>query len=254
MRGEVSSVIKKSILENHRNINFYIEKFNLKRINKNLPEIQKDNIVSYISGKFKTIDKFINFTNSCKVPAKVKWPSDERHLNNVINKFNNLRIKYNRKPLEKEIIKQIIIYDYNESFNRFKKDFLNIENRYIERQKRKNNILNDLKNEFSNEIDENIIDNLIDENIIDLSGYVYIINDPRHNEWIKIGYTTNLEKRLKAYQTYTPYGNINYLFSKKFSNARYIELYIHKKYSKFRGNGEWFNLNHNEVIKFISYL
>jgi hypothetical protein len=69
---------------------------------------------------------------------------------------------------------------------------------------------------------------------------------------IKIGFTKFLSpvSRLNQFNTYAPYGVelIGYVNSK---NAYHLEKKLHKKYSKFRLNGEWFDISKEDVLKEI---
>lgn len=71
---------------------------------------------------------------------------------------------------------------------------------------------------------------------------VYFIVDGLGN--IKIGSTSNLEKRLKAYQTHNP-NKVRVVKTIPCANvqqAKEEEKRLHKRLSKFRLNGEWFEL------------
>jgi len=79
------------------------------------------------------------------------------------------------------------------------------------------------------------------------NGYcVYFI---RSNKWIKIGWTGNLEKRLKAFRT----GNPNCISlvamfpCKSRKNAIHLEKMFHEKFADHKRHGEWFTAS--RVIK-----
>ena len=81
-----------------------------------------------------------------------------------------------------------------------------------------------------------------------VSGFVYGIVDPRNPEWIKIGCTSDLNERLRQYQTYSPYGNIEYIYYKQVDDKYKSEKLLHMVFDKFRGNGEWFKITKTDFI------
>ncbi len=82
--------------------------------------------------------------------------------------------------------------------------------------------------------------------------YVYIIENTYLHD-TKIGISNNPEKRIKQLQT----GNSRQLVIKytiKFNTrneANKLEYALHKKYSKHRLCGEWFEIDSNKVIKYL---
>jgi hypothetical protein len=85
--------------------------------------------------------------------------------------------------------------------------------------------------------------------------YVYFITALRQQELkrIKIGSSSNPEKRLRRLQTGSPYkltllGTVK---CKSPAHARSIEKYAHNIFYKQRRNGEWFHLSrkHLDQIK-----
>ena len=58
---------------------------------------------------------------------------------------------------------------------------------------------------------------------------------------IKIGISNNFEKRLSAIRTASGRNFVDMYCSEKSYKAYKIEKKLHKKYSKFRINGEWFS-------------
>lgn len=67
-------------------------------------------------------------------------------------------------------------------------------------------------------------------------GKVYFIQAEKDGS-VKIGYTANIERRIKALQTSTPQ-KLELLAAIPASMA--IEKSLHKKYKKYRISGEWF--------------
>lgn len=73
--------------------------------------------------------------------------------------------------------------------------------------------------------------------------YIYLI---RVNEYIKIGYSNNINGRLRQIQTDSPY-EVELVLSIKVDNGRNIEKYLHSYFKAKRVRGEWFELNNDEV-------
>lgn len=77
------------------------------------------------------------------------------------------------------------------------------------------------------------------------SGFVYIFKC-NHTGLYKIGCTTrSVEKRLKEILTYNP--TVEFHFSFKVKDIEF-EKEIHKVFSEFRVNGEWFNFSSDHII------
>ena len=77
-------------------------------------------------------------------------------------------------------------------------------------------------------------------------GVVYFIQTA-DEKYVKIGYTTSLEKRLSTLSTASIF-NLKLLFS--FETDRSTEGELHKKFSHLRVNREWFKINH-EILSYI---
>jgi hypothetical protein len=73
--------------------------------------------------------------------------------------------------------------------------------------------------------------------------YLYLI---RCNTFVKIGITNDIDYRLRTLQTGNPYP-LAVLATFEFANALPIESRLHKKYSRFRVRGEWFELTDEQV-------
>ncbi len=82
--------------------------------------------------------------------------------------------------------------------------------------------------------------------------YVYIIENT-HLHDTKIGISNNPEKRIKQLQT----GSSRPLiirYAIRFNNrdeAIKVENALHKKYSRYKLIGEWFDIDYNQVVKYI---
>jgi len=69
---------------------------------------------------------------------------------------------------------------------------------------------------------------------VEKQGYVYFI---KCRDKIKIGYSTNVNKRLKQFSV----GNGEKLeLIYKIQTDRYLESVLHKKYQNYHISGEWF--------------
>ena len=85
------------------------------------------------------------------------------------------------------------------------------------------------------------------------NGMVYLITD---GEFVKIGYTkTSIKKRIEAMQT----GNANKLDTIAYAKVpmcEKVEMYIHKRYEKFRHRREWFKFDTDghvfDIVKILT--
>lgn len=78
------------------------------------------------------------------------------------------------------------------------------------------------------------------------NGIVYLI---QQNKFLKIGFTTDLEKRLKDYQTH----NANFELLYSIQGTRSLEKGLHNKFNHFRYNNEWFFYNDEIIDLFRKY-
>lgn len=78
---------------------------------------------------------------------------------------------------------------------------------------------------------------------INKNGFVYFMVNGSDMTKIKIGYTNNLDRRIKQFRTSCP--NIRCIYS--FEGKMKDEKYLHSYFSLYRSELEWFN-NTNEVI------
>lgn len=98
-----------------------------------------------------------------------------------------------------------------------------------------------IKNTFFKE-NRNRKNNLHKRNI------VYFIKQDIPNGMIKIGYTSrNVSNRLSSLQTGSPY---NLIVLKTIDGDMNTEFELHKKFSKYRLSGEWFDCS-PEIISYI---
>ena len=87
-------------------------------------------------------------------------------------------------------------------------------------------------------------------------GYVYIINNPCWDGWIKIGMAIDAEDRCNNYQTSSPYRDYKLYYKRFFEDRKTAEKKAHDVVSKIatESNGEWFKINKNDakgIIKTI---
>ena len=87
-------------------------------------------------------------------------------------------------------------------------------------------------------------------------GYVYIINNPCWDGWIKIGMAIDAEDRCNNYQTSSPYRDYKLYYKRFFQDRKVAEQTAHDVVSKIatESNGEWFKINKNDakgIIKAI---
>lgn len=110
-------------------------------------------------------------------------------------------------------------------------------------------IINDFNNKFESiKTDDYKIENK--------EGFIYIVIDKVFPDFIKIGRTTDLTKRMSSYNANKPYDTARvYLISKKFSNVLEVEkeilrvLYENIEPTTFRL--EWFERKHLQLIEEI---
>jgi len=93
---------------------------------------------------------------------------------------------------------------------------------------------------FPNKI--NSIEFRLDNNL----GYIYFIQEKLLGH-IKIGRSSNLEKRLQIFATDLPF-EIELVHYIKSYNYEKIELEFHKHFKRQRVNGEWFKLSDAEIF------
>lgn len=78
---------------------------------------------------------------------------------------------------------------------------------------------------------------------------IYLIES---NGLVKIGFTTDFDKRLKSYKTHN--ANLNVLCAHESKYAFEIESELHEKYKDFRVEGEWFDLHFDVLCEILNYL
>jgi len=87
-------------------------------------------------------------------------------------------------------------------------------------------------------------------------GYVYIINNPCWDGWVKVGMAIDAEDRCKQYQTSSPFRDYKLCYLKYFEDRKIAEQSAHKELKKITDtyNGEWFQTSVKEAKKTIEAL
>ena len=87
-------------------------------------------------------------------------------------------------------------------------------------------------------------------------GYVYIINNPCWDGWVKVGMAIDAEDRCKQYQTSSPYRDYKLCYLKHFEDRKIAEQSAHKELKKITDtyHGEWFKTSVKEAKKTIEAL
>ena len=86
------------------------------------------------------------------------------------------------------------------------------------------------------------------------AGWIYIISNESFPGIYKIGLSANPESRVKNYQMYNPLHRYIMEFKVKTKDSRGTEGIIHNHFSDKRVFGEWFSINLDEAITYISSL
>lgn len=82
--------------------------------------------------------------------------------------------------------------------------------------------------------------------------YVYLLRSNK-KDTLKIGMTTDLDQRMKAFYTSSRHLGIEdeefeFLHTVEVGNARKLESYLHNKFKDKRICGEWFDITKEEFI------
>lgn len=78
-------------------------------------------------------------------------------------------------------------------------------------------------------------------------GYLYIIKNTAWPDWVKIGITTDLNKRLRSYQTSSPFRDYELMYSLYHPEYKQAEKNIRETLKPFATaiKNEWFRVNLN---------
>ena len=79
-------------------------------------------------------------------------------------------------------------------------------------------------------------------------GYIYVVVNPLITDYVKIGRTKTVAKRVKQLSTGSPM-KYKVLHSELVINASQVEAHLHRVFNDVRQNGEWFKTNDIEKIK-----
>jgi len=71
-----------------------------------------------------------------------------------------------------------------------------------------------------------------------------------NTNYIKIGITNDVSKRLETLQTGNPL-KLNIEFVSTFDDAQKIETLVHRRFKSKRLMGEWFDMDAKEVVRFL---
>lgn len=76
-------------------------------------------------------------------------------------------------------------------------------------------------------------------------GYLYIVTNPTHKGWVKIGSTENIENRLHVYQTSDPHRSYKVEYYIKHPKFREAEQKIKEvmKYFALEIKNEWYKID-----------
>jgi hypothetical protein len=81
-------------------------------------------------------------------------------------------------------------------------------------------------------------------------GYIYIMG--MGSDLFKIGWTYNVQKRLKEFQTANPV--LAVVHAEHVTDPRLRESTLHKRYGGKRAAGEWFRLTEADIDEIKAYL
>ena len=82
---------------------------------------------------------------------------------------------------------------------------------------------------------------------------IYLLQHKDIPQYTKIGYSGDLEKRIKQLQTASPTG-IKLLFSLETPYAYRIEQALHRRYASKNSNLEWFKLEQTDIDEIIEWI
>jgi hypothetical protein len=84
--------------------------------------------------------------------------------------------------------------------------------------------------------------------MIGMPNYVYLL---RCHEYYKIGYTDDVQARIRSLQTGNPYPLVLHrCYAFEFKGVILIEQHLHAKFRTKRGVGEWFKLSIKQIAQF----
>ena len=82
---------------------------------------------------------------------------------------------------------------------------------------------------------------------------IYLLQHDKIPEYTKIGYTDDINQRIKSLSTASPTG-IKLLYKRETDYAYQIEQALHKRYRSYNSNLEWFMLSENQIQEIIHWI
>lgn len=168
-------------------------------------------------------------------------------LTNPFNNYIDCNLKYNKETWEfifaNNNYKQTNISNNKSYWFKNKYPTIIISETELEIVKSKTFKITDVNNilKFYNLIAFKILkenENIKDLELTNIKDYVYLIGHS-HLPFVKIGKTSNINKRLMELQTSSPYKLEVILLLK--DKDKKLENYLHKTFSEYRLRGEWFD-------------
>lgn len=80
---------------------------------------------------------------------------------------------------------------------------------------------------------------------------IYLIQHKDIPEYTKIGYTSDINQRIRQLETASPTG-VLLVFSKETKDAYKSEQALHRKYAYKNSNLEWFRLTDEDIVDIIN--
>lgn len=87
-------------------------------------------------------------------------------------------------------------------------------------------------------------------------GFIYLVQNPAFEGWVKCGMTVDCGDRLKSYNGYDPICRFSFITTKRVENRRQAETQLLKEVS-FKSslqNGEWFKIDESLCIEIFDQI
>lgn len=82
---------------------------------------------------------------------------------------------------------------------------------------------------------------------------IYLIQHIDIPQYTKIGFTSNIDKRIKQIDTSSPTG-VRIVYQNQSNYAYQLEQSLHRQYHSKHSHLEWFKLEHDDVANIIFWL
>lgn len=87
------------------------------------------------------------------------------------------------------------------------------------------------------------------KNSVIIDGFIYLVTNPAHPEWVKVGQTSDYEGRLSTYQTASPHADysmvqVRYVDDRRAAEAKFLELAD----ARFEIKGEWIKASVDDLL------